>query len=154
MFFKGDPILTKDIISLINRKFKELEQNLIYLKQVSYGISKENIKEDIIKYWGIERGIQICIEIVLDIANIIISYSDCHRPSSYRETILSLSELGVIPNSFAKELAKMVGFRNILVHDYVKEDEDIIVDILSNRLEDFIKYMNYINNWIKENYDK
>ena len=48
----------------------------------------------------------------------------------------------------------MVGFRNILVHDYVKEDEDIIVDILSNRLEDFIKYMNYINNWIKENYDK
>ena len=68
MFFKGEPILTKDIISLINRKFKELEQNLIYLKQVSYGISKENIKEDIIKYWGIERGIQICIEIVLDIA--------------------------------------------------------------------------------------
>lgn len=146
--------MTRDIIGLINRKLKELERNLIFLKQASFEITKENLKEDIIRYWGIERGIQICIEIVIDIANILISFSDYDKPSTYREAILSLSEHGIIPKKFAEELAKMVGFRNILVHDYAKIDEDIILDILSNRLEDFIKYMNYINSWLKENQGK
>lgn len=144
--------MTTDVIDLINRKIKELEQNLIFLKQASFEINKQNLKKDIVKYWGIERGIQICIEIVIDISNIIISASDNERPSTYKETILSLSKLDIIPNNFSKELSKMVGFRNILVHDYTKIDEDIILNILSNRLDDFIKYMNYINKWIKENY--
>ena len=144
--------MTRDIISLISRKVKELEQNLIFLKQISQEINKENLKEDIIRYWGIERGIQICIESVIDIGNIIISAVDFERASTYRETILTLSKLGIIPKGFAKELSKMIGFRNILVHDYTKIDEEIILEILDNRLEDFIKYINHINKWLKENY--
>ncbi|MDR7869612.1 MAG: DUF86 domain-containing protein [Tissierellaceae bacterium] len=144
--------MTKDIISLINKKLKELEQNLLYLKQVSLDVNKENLKEDIIRYWGIERGIHICIESVLDIANIIISSAEVERPSTYRETILTLAKLDIIPEKYANELSKMVGFRNILVHDYTKIEESIILDILKNRIGDFIKYSNYINKWLKENY--
>lgn len=144
--------MTKDIISLINKKFKELEQNLLFLKQASFEINKDNLKEDIIRYWGIERGIHICIETVIDIANILISSAEVERPSTYRETILMLSKLDIIPEKHAKELSKMVGFRNILVHDYTKIDESIILDILINRIDDFIKYSNYVNKWLKENY--
>jgi len=46
----------------------------------------------------------------------------------------------------------MVGFRNILVHDYTKIDEDMIIYILKNELDDFIKYMDYVDKWLKENY--
>lgn len=144
--------MTKDIVSLINRKLKELEQNLLFLKQVSLEINKDNLKEDIIRYWGIERGIHICIESVLDMANIIISSAEVERPSTYRETILALSKLDIIPEKHGKELSKMVGFRNILVHDYTTIDESIILDILNNRIDDFIKYSNYIDKWLKENY--
>ncbi len=115
-------------------------------------VDKENLKQDIIRYWGIERGIQICIEIVIDIANIIISTVDIERSSTYREAILGLSKLEIISNRFANDLSKMVGFRNILVHDYTKIDEDIILEILNNRLDDFIKCLNSISNWLKENY--
>ncbi|SHD76677.1 type VII toxin-antitoxin system HepT family RNase toxin [Schnuerera ultunensis] len=144
--------MTKDIISLINEKLREMEKNLIFLKQVSQEISKDNIKDDIIRYWGIERGLQILIELVIDSANIIISSTDIEKPPTYRKTILKLSKIDVIPKKFAEELSKMAGFRNILVHDYAEVDEDIILEILENKLDDFLKYINYINKWLKENY--
>lgn len=144
--------MTKDIISLINKKLKELEQNLIFLKNASFEINRENLKEDIIRYWGIERGIHICIESVIDIANILISSSEVEKPSTYRDTILVLSELDIIPKSFSRDLAKMIGFRNILVHDYINIDEEIIYDVLTNKLNDFIKFTSYINKWVKQNY--
>ncbi|EIW00702.1 hypothetical protein [Thermoanaerobacter siderophilus] len=50
--------MTKSIIETINSKIKELQKNLILLKKVSQEVNKENIKEDMLKYWGIERGIQ------------------------------------------------------------------------------------------------
>ena len=144
--------MTKDIYDIIIRKIKELENNLIFLKQASFDINKDNLKKDMIRYWGIERGIQICIECVIDIGNIIISVSDNGKPSTYKETMIALTQIDVIPEKFSKKLSKMVGFRNILVHDYTKIDEDIIIHILKNELDDFIKYMDYVNKWLKENY--
>ena len=144
--------MIKDVYDVIRRKLKELESNLIFLKQVSFDVNKDNLKEDMIRYWGIERGIQICIECVIDISNILISVTDNDKPSTYRETMITLSQIVVIPEKFSKKLSKMVGFRNILVHDYTKIDEDMIIYILKNELEDFIKYMDYVDKWLKENY--
>ena len=44
----------------------------------------------------------------------------------------------------------MVGFRNILVHDYIKINEDVILEILSNNLDDFIKFSNYIRKYLDD----
>lgn len=144
--------MTRNIVDLINFKIRELQKNLLHLKQVSFEVNKENLKEDIIRYWGIERGIHICVECVLDIANIIISSLGLERPDSYRETILTLYKQGVIPEQFAKQIVGMASFRNILVHDYTRVDEDIILDILKNRLEDFAQFAQYITKWLDENH--
>ncbi|WP_416237348.1 type VII toxin-antitoxin system HepT family RNase toxin [Thermoanaerobacter sp. RKWS2] len=144
--------MTKSIIETINSKIKELQKNLILLKKVSQEVNKENIKEDMLKYWGIERGIQISIECVIDIANIIISSLGLEKPDTYRETVLLLGKSNILPENFAKNISNMISFRNILVHDYMKIDEKVIVDILKNHLDDFVKYIYYINKWIEENY--
>lgn len=144
--------MTRNIVDLINFKIRELQKNLLYLKQVSLEVNKENLKEDIIRYWGIERGIHICVECVLDIANIIISSLGLERPDSYRETILTLYKQGVIPEQFAKQIVGMASFRNILVHDYTRVDEDIILDVLKNRLDDFAVFAQYITKWLEENH--
>jgi uncharacterized protein YutE (UPF0331/DUF86 family) len=142
--------MTKDVLEIIQRKIRELEGNLLYLKQISLNMNKDNIKNDIIVYWGIERGIQICIESVIDIANIVISVNDVKKPNTYRETVELIGTLGIIPKTFAKELSNMVGFRNILVHDYIKINEDVILEILSNNLDDFIKFSNYIRKYLDD----
>ena len=142
--------MTRNILEIINSKMKELQKNLILLKSVSLNINKDNLKEDMIKYWGIERGIQICIECVIDISNVIISTLDIEKPDTYKECILVLGNEDIIPQRFAKQISNMVSFRNILVHDYMKIDEEIIINVLKNNLDDFAKFMNYINKWIKE----
>lgn len=144
--------MTKDIIDVIQRKLKELEHTLLFLKTESLNISIQNIKDDMIRYWGIERGIQIAIENIIDIANIIISISDKEKPNTYRETMALLSEIEVVPKAFSGKLSNMVGFRNILVHDYTKIDPEIILDILKNDFNDFILFTTYINEWLKKNY--
>lgn len=143
--------MTKDIADVIKRKLKELEQNLIYLKQISYDINSGNLKSDMIRYWGIERGIQICIECIIDIANIIISVSGQEKPNTYREIMLKMSDLDVVSANFSKKLANMAGFRNILVHDYTKIDAEVILNILKNDINDFMKYTVEVNKWMKNN---
>lgn len=143
--------MTKDIEEVIKRKLKELEQNLLYLKQISYDINSDNLKSDMIIYWGIERGIQICIECIIDIANIIISVSGQEKPDTCREIMLKISELDVVSVNFSKRLADMAGFRNILVRDYTKIDADVILNILKNDINDFMKYAAEIKEWMKEN---
>lgn len=60
-----------------------------------------------------------------------------------------LAELEVIPKEFSKKLSNMVGFRNILVHDYTKIEAEIIVKILKNDLIDFVLFISYINTWME-----
>lgn len=143
--------MTRNILDIINRKIKELQKNLILLKTTSVNINKENLKEDMLRYWGIERGIQISIECIIDICNIIISTLEIEKPDTYRESILSLAENNILPQKFSKNLANMVSFRNILVHDYTRVDEKIMIDILHNHLDDFGQFINYINKWIDNN---
>lgn len=144
--------MTRNLLDTINMKIKELQQNIILLKSIAININEDNIKEDMLRYWGIERGVQISIECVLDISNIIISTLDIDKPDTYREAILILGKNKILSQKFSKEIANMVSFRNILVHDYMRVDEKIMVDILHNHLYDFANFIKYINEWIKENY--
>lgn len=144
--------MTINILDTINLKIKELQKNLILLKSTAVNINEDNLKDDMIIYWGIERGIQISIECVLDISNIIISTLNIEKPDTYREIILSLGKNKIIPLSFSKEIANMISFRNILVHDYTRVDEKVVVDVLHHHLDDFAKFIKYINEWLGKNY--
>lgn len=144
--------MTRSLLETINLKIRELQKNVLLLKSTAAYMNEDNLKEDMLRYWGIERGIQISIECVLDISNIIISVQDIEKPDTYREVILSLGQNKVLPQKFSKEIANMISFRNILVHDYMRVDEKIIIDILYNHLDDFSKFVNYINQWTEENY--
>ncbi|KGK86583.1 DUF86 domain-containing protein [Clostridium sp. HMP27] len=144
--------MTRSLLETINLKIKELQKNVLLLKSTAAYINEDNLKEDMLRYWGVERGIQISIECVLDIANIIISVLDIEKPDTYREVILALGENKILPQKFSKEIANMISFRNILVHDYMRVDEKIIIDILHNHLDDFAEFVNYINQWTEENY--
>lgn len=145
--------MTRDVYDVISRKLRELEDNLLYLKPVYSYVNKSNLKEDMIRYWGIERGIQICIECVIDIGDILVSVTATGKPSTYRETMIALAQMGVIPEAFSKKLSRLVGFRNVLVHDYAKIDAEMILHVLENELDDFVEFMKYVNAWMTENWN-
>ena len=49
-------------------------------------------------------------------------------------------EAQIIPRELGKTLALMVGFRNILVHDYAKLDTSVVLKVLRKDLADLERF--------------
>jgi len=46
--------------------------------------------------------------------------------------------------ALAEKMIKMVGFRNILAHDYAEINYDIVYDVLQNKLPDIEEFIQQI----------
>jgi uncharacterized protein YutE (UPF0331/DUF86 family) len=144
-------MVPKEIKNSLQLRMRELEDNLRELKKLRQGITLENLKHDKGKYWSLERGLHLCLEGVFDIAGILISGRELNVPETYKEMILTLGKEGIVPEGFAQEIVGMAHLRNILVHDYLKMDEEIFMDVLHNKLDDFLGFLRYVNRYLGEN---
>ncbi|HHV81933.1 TPA: DUF86 domain-containing protein [bacterium] len=136
--------------NLILRKISELEEYITQLEEL-----KDVTVEEYSKDWkiqrAVERTLQIAIELCVDIANHIISDEGWRVPVSYSDTFKVLKENKVIDNELFSIMERMARFRNIIVHNYDKLDQTIILDILKKNLEDFMRYRDSILKWLAIN---
>lgn len=131
---------------VIVSKLNELNRYLRQLKKHE-GVKKEKLKEDLDKLWSIERGLQLCVQIILDIGNHILSEKGL-VVESYSEIFKELVKLEVIPEHFGNRIKGMAGFRNILVHEYTEVDIEVIEKVLNNSLNDFKKFAYYVDDYL------
>jgi uncharacterized protein YutE (UPF0331/DUF86 family) len=61
-------------------------------------------------------------------------------PQSARDVFTLLCEAGYIDLSLADSLKRMVGFRNIAVHDYQALQLPITVAVIEEHLDEFLDY--------------
>jgi uncharacterized protein YutE (UPF0331/DUF86 family) len=61
-------------------------------------------------------------------------------PQDTREAFDLLERAGLVDPSLATRLRRMVGFRNVAVHDYQRLNLDIVKAILIERLDDFLEF--------------
>jgi uncharacterized protein YutE (UPF0331/DUF86 family) len=59
-----------------------------------------------------------------------------------------LGKVGVLPRELAERLAPIVGFRNILVHEYLEIDWDEVLRHLQ-RLGDLYNFVDHVKRWLK-----
>lgn len=81
-------------------------------------------------------------------ANCIVSLEGVLRPWDSYESILQLVELEVPPMDFARKLAPMAGLRNILAHEYMAIDWDLVYEYLQC-LDDLYRFMEYLQEWLR-----
>jgi uncharacterized protein YutE (UPF0331/DUF86 family) len=77
----------------------------------------------------------------------VIALEQAQKPADYREAILRMGELGVLPADFAAQLAPIANFRNILVHDYIGINWDRVHANLQD-LNDLDRFADYIRKWL------
>ena len=133
--------------NLVQTKLKELRD---YVRQLDRykGITIEELEESLEKTWSIERGLQLSIQLVLDVGGHILSEEGV-TVESYSEIIEELGRQDILPRKFAKNIKGMAGFRNILVHDYLEVDLKLLVKLVNNNLSDFRKFAQYILKYVK-----
>lgn len=104
------------------------------------GVSIEIDAEDIFVL-NLQRAIQAS----LDMAHAVISQNDYALPNSYKMSFEVLHGNGWIDHDTCVRLQKMVGFRNIAVHDYQEIDSGILKSILTKHLVDFERFYKQIH---------
>jgi uncharacterized protein YutE (UPF0331/DUF86 family) len=100
--------------------------------------------------WTVERGTQICVQNVLDIATHIAAAAG-RDAADYASAIDRLAELSVIPADFAAELRRLAGLRNVLVHAYLDLDVEVLARVAGERLGDLERFADLVESWIARN---
>ena len=79
-------------------------------------------------------------ELALDLANILIRERGLGIPQSGRDSFRLLADAHLIEPEHALRLQRMIGFRNIAVHQYQTLDIAIVEAILQRDLDDLLAY--------------
>lgn len=130
-------------------KLKELEKYITELEKLKT-TSVEALSKDLNKIWSLEHGLQLSIQIVIDIGNHILADMKESNIETYTDVIDLLGVKKVIPVDFAKRIRAMVGLRNILVHEYVEVDLKQLYSVLQNNLDDFKEFVKLIRCFLKK----
>ncbi|MES9905491.1 MAG: DUF86 domain-containing protein [Sedimenticola sp.] len=85
-------------------------------------------------------NIQRACEAALDMGQHLIRRDKLGVPQGARGVFSLLAQAGCIDDSLSESLKKMVGFRNIAVHDYQELQLPITIAIIEKHLDDFLAY--------------
>ena len=85
-------------------------------------------------------NIQRACEAALDMGHYLIRRERLGVPQSARDVFVLLAQAGWIDAALADALKRMVGFRNIAVHEYQNLQLPITISIIENNLDDFLRY--------------
>lgn len=129
-----DPELTAKKLAVIETSVRELRT-----------LSDPSLLDtDVRERRFVEHTLQVAIQAALDVASHIVSDERLGEPGSYRELFGLLERAGYLPGTLARELEKMAGFRNVLVHGYDDVDLAIVREILERRLDDLLLFVERI----------
>jgi uncharacterized protein YutE (UPF0331/DUF86 family) len=123
---------------IIERKLALLDDQVQKIRQHSKDLSYCEFEES----WALrsmaERAVQVAAEIVIDIAERIIALEQAGPAASAAAAMEKLAALGVIEK--AEPYRSIVRFRKLIVHEYEQIDPRILFSMITERLEDFLKF--------------
>ena len=102
--------------------------------------SQEIFEKDFIRQDAIAINLQRAMELAIDLANHLIKEKKLGLPKESKESFALLERAEIISTDLSKKLQGMVGFRNILVHEYQKLELSVMIDVIENRLGDLADF--------------
>lgn len=101
----------------------------------------EERRRDPIWLRGIKYTFVTAIEACVDVAQHICATEGWGPPADNGDAVRLLGVHGVLTAELAISMRKAVGFRNVLVHDYIEVDDEIVVGRLKSLsdLDEFVR---------------
>jgi uncharacterized protein YutE (UPF0331/DUF86 family) len=103
--------------------------------------ASEQRRRDPIWLRGIKYTFVTAIEACVDVAQHICATEGWGPPADNGDAVRLLGTHGVLTPELAISMRKAVGFRNVLVHDYIEVDDEIVVRRLKglSDLDEFVR---------------
>ncbi len=133
----------------LNKKLLRLEEFLGYLETIRQQTkSKDDFVNNFQLHGLAERYLHLSIQCILDITHMIVKEVSQKRTHDNYEGVDVLERNSIILKEDAEVLKKMIGLRNILVHEYGEIDTEKIYDILQNNLTDIESFRKKVGKYI------
>lgn len=126
---------------VLNKKVS-IERCIVQARKY-YAMERElPFEEDHLKQDAVALNVQRACELCIDVANHLIKTRKLGLPQDSKDSFSLLQRAGLIDEAMTAALRAMVGFRNILVHQYQRLDLDIMVEVVERRLDDLLAFAN------------
>lgn len=135
-------------VQAVRRRLEELDAVLSELGKYR-GVSPDKLRSNLSLRWTVERGLLAAANLIFDIASHILASHFGRYPDSYEGLIAELGEVGVISSELREELKGLGGFRNVLVHEYVRIDPEEVHKALIKGLRVFPRFGAEIIRWME-----
>jgi uncharacterized protein YutE (UPF0331/DUF86 family) len=99
-----------------------------------------NVLDNQTRQDAIVLNLQRACETSIDAAMHLVRVRRLGIPQDTREAFDMLERAGIIDATLCSQLKKMVGFRNVAIHEYQKLNLDVVRAIIAERLEDFLDF--------------
>lgn len=135
--------------AVVERLLVQLEEYLRDLDEAKLSYSLEDFKGNKVIRRYTERTLQVAIEACLDIASHIISYKGFREPLDSKDCFQVLLENKLLPVALADSLKRMAQFRNIVVHDYIRVNPEIVYSIVQDNIPDIVAFAQVVDKMIR-----
>jgi len=131
-------------VEVIKQRLNQLSTSINKIERFKEISLEEFLKDDIIQD-VVEYNLFIAINMMIDIATHIVVDNNMGSPETLGEAFNILNKEKYLNDEETKVYRNMVGLRNILSHEYINIDKNIIYDILKNNLVDIKKFVIFVN---------
>lgn len=125
-------------------RLEEVTSRLEELARVDLRTERPGFRDE----WAIERGLHLGAEIIFDVGNHILSAHFGTSAEDYEDILVQLAGRGVIPEPLLDRLKGLGGFRNILVHGYLRVDPERVRESLRKAPVEFSDFAGAIRQWL------
>jgi len=131
--------------SLLNK----LQKTLLKLDRMDF--SSEELREDEDLQDLVDRRLQIAIETCIDMATHLANGLNLPGRDIAGEVFKLLAEEKIIDSNLAEKMSRACGFRNILVHEYLMIDYNLVYENYKFNLDDLRDFAKAVVDFLEKN---
>jgi uncharacterized protein YutE (UPF0331/DUF86 family) len=131
----------------IRERLLRLEEVVSRLEELRRD-DRDLFQRDFRNAWALERGLQLGAEIVFDVGNHVLSAHFGISAKDYEDIVAQLGDLGVIRPATREQMKGLGGFRNILVHGYLRIDAERVLAQLASAPARFSEFSRDVRDWL------
>jgi uncharacterized protein YutE (UPF0331/DUF86 family) len=109
-----------------------------------YFSGKEDFFNDFTRQDSSILNIQRACEQAIDLANHVVKLLKAGVPNESRDSFEFLFREKIITEDLAEKLKRMIGFRNVAIHQYQELNVNILVSVIEKNLDDLLEFAQVI----------
>jgi uncharacterized protein YutE (UPF0331/DUF86 family) len=124
---------------VVLNKVASLERCIKRIREV-YAETDANLFENLTAQDSILLNLQRACEVSIDLAMHVVRKRRLGVPQDSRDAFQILQDHALLDKELAASMKRMVGFRNIAIHEYDALNLDIVKAIVTQRLDEILKF--------------